>query len=69
MRAWMDRGVLLLTYSFCDTALANADDMLQRLMRTVDTNGDGKIQYEGERKQPPRLRVNSLSLSLEGMSS
>ncbi|PKS13080.1 hypothetical protein jhhlp_000421 [Lomentospora prolificans] len=30
-----------------DHPLANADRMLQKIMETVDTNGDGKIQYEG----------------------
>lgn len=29
------------------TALKNADAMLKRIMKEVDTNGDGKIQYEG----------------------
>lgn len=28
-------------------ALKNADDMLKALVRFVDSNGDGKIQYEG----------------------
>jgi hypothetical protein len=29
------------------TALKNADDMLNTIIKVVDTNGDGKIQYEG----------------------
>lgn len=29
-----------------DHPLANADYMLQKIMETVDTNGDGKIQYD-----------------------
>jgi hypothetical protein len=28
-------------------ALKNAEDLLQDVMKAVDTNGDGKIQYEG----------------------
>ena len=28
-------------------ALKNADDLLQDVMKAVDTSGDGKIQYEG----------------------
>lgn len=27
--------------------MKNADDMLREILRTVDTSGDGKIQYEG----------------------
>lgn len=27
--------------------MKNADDMLKQIMTTVDTNRDGKIQYEG----------------------
>jgi hypothetical protein len=27
--------------------MKNADDMLKEIIRTVDTSGDGKIQYEG----------------------
>lgn len=27
--------------------MKNADDMLKEIMKTVDTNRDGKIQYEG----------------------
>ena len=27
--------------------MKNADDMLKQIIKTVDTNGDGKIQYEG----------------------
>lgn len=30
-----------------DLALKNAHEMLKRIMDEVDTNGDGKIQYEG----------------------
>jgi hypothetical protein len=29
------------------TAMKNADEMLKKIMDAVDTNGDGKIQYEG----------------------
>lgn len=29
------------------TAMKNADDLLQQIMEEVDTNRDGKIQYEG----------------------
>jgi solute carrier family 25 (mitochondrial phosphate transporter), member 23/24/25/41 len=29
------------------TALKNADSILKDIVRAVDTNGDGKIQYEG----------------------
>lgn len=28
--------------------MKNAEDMLRRIMTVVDTNADGKIQYEGE---------------------
>lgn len=28
-------------------ALKNADGMLQEIIKAVDTDGDGKIQYEG----------------------
>lgn len=31
------------------TALKNADDLLKSIIKVVDTNGDGKIQYEGRR--------------------
>jgi len=27
--------------------MKNADHMLKEIIRAVDTNGDGKIQYEG----------------------
>lgn len=27
--------------------MKNADEMLKRIMREVDTSGDGKIQYDG----------------------
>lgn len=27
--------------------MKNADDMMKRILNEVDTNGDGKIQYEG----------------------
>lgn len=27
--------------------MKNADDMLQEIIKAVDTNRDGKIQYEG----------------------
>jgi hypothetical protein len=27
--------------------MKNADDMLKGIIQMVDTNGDGKIQYEG----------------------
>lgn len=30
-----------------DAALKNADDMLGEIVRVVDSNRDGKIQYEG----------------------
>ena len=30
-----------------DVALKDAEDLLQDVMKVVDTNGDGKIQYEG----------------------
>ena len=30
-----------------DTALKNADELLRQIMDEVDTNHDGKIQYEG----------------------
>lgn len=29
-------------------AMKNADDMMKEIIKVVDTNGDGKIQYEGE---------------------
>jgi hypothetical protein len=29
------------------TALKDAEDLLQDVMKAVDTSGDGKIQYEG----------------------
>lgn len=32
---------------FRTTALKNADDMMQEIVRMVDVNLDGKIQYEG----------------------
>lgn len=32
---------------FGTTALKNADDMMQEIVRMVDVNRDGKIQYEG----------------------
>jgi solute carrier family 25 phosphate transporter 23/24/25/41 len=35
------------TDGFFQTALKNADSMLRQIMNQVDTNGDGKIQYEG----------------------
>lgn len=35
--------------------MRNAEDMLRRIMTVVDTNADGKIQYEGE------LRMGVLS--------
>jgi hypothetical protein len=28
-------------------AMKNADDMLKEIIAVVDTNGDGKIQYDG----------------------
>lgn len=31
----------------CLPALKNADDMLKDVVRAVDTNGDGVIQYDG----------------------
>lgn len=34
-------------FSLLQTALKNADAMLKKIMNEVDTNGDGKIQYEG----------------------
>ena len=37
------------------TALKNADDLLKQIMREVDTNKDGKIQYEGA---PASIRVH-----------
>lgn len=30
-----------------DHPLQNADDMLRQMVRSLDTNRDGKIQYEG----------------------
>ena len=30
-----------------DAALKNADTLLQDVLKAVDTNGDGKIQYSG----------------------
>ena len=27
--------------------MKNADDMMKEIIKVVDTNGDGKIQYEG----------------------
>ena len=27
--------------------MKNADEMLREIIRVVDTNGDGKIQYDG----------------------
>jgi len=32
-------------------ALQNADELLREVVKAVDTNGDGKIQYEGMRLQ------------------
>jgi len=31
------------------SAMANADQQLKDLIRRIDTNGDGKIQYQGAR--------------------
>lgn len=28
--------------------MKDADDMLKQIIKTVDTNGDGKIQYDGK---------------------
>ncbi|EQB43366.1 hypothetical protein CGLO_17985 [Colletotrichum gloeosporioides Cg-14] len=42
-----------------DHPMRNAEDMLRRIMTVVDTNADGKIQYEGE------LRMGSFELRLE----
>ena len=44
----------------CDTilladnpvAMQNADDMLKQILKEVDTNEDGKIQYEGMKVWP-----------------
>lgn len=34
---------------FCPTtAMKHADDMLKDVIKVVDTDGDGKIQYEGK---------------------
>lgn len=38
----------LLTYVGLAVALKNADDMLQNILRVVDTNGDGHIDYSGK---------------------
>jgi Ca2+-binding EF-hand superfamily protein len=35
--------------------MKNADDMLKGIVKMVDTNGDGRIQYEG------RLQLNALA--------
>lgn len=44
-RSWVFRG--LLTRGGDDVALANADEMLRKIMAAADTNKDGKISYEG----------------------
>lgn len=38
--------------------MKNADSMLKVILEEVDTNGDGKIQYEGELDK--RLRLKDL---------
>lgn len=55
-RSWVFGG--LLTRGGDDVALANADDMLRKIMDAADTNRDGKISYQGELPTglPPRAR-------------
>lgn len=43
-------------FSLLQTALKNADAMLRKIMTEVDTNGDGKIQYEGTYSTVPGVR-------------
>lgn len=38
----------LLTHVLFAPALKNADEMLQNILRVVDTNGDGYIDYSGK---------------------
>lgn len=38
---------MLLPSADWDEALKNADDMLRSVLQTVDTSGDGHIQYSG----------------------
>lgn len=45
-RSWLFGGGLL-TRGGDDVALANADDMLRKIMAAADTNRDGKISYQG----------------------
>lgn len=42
--------------------MKNADDMLKNIIKVVDMNGDGKIQYEG--LQAPHKVFDPVSLVL-----
>jgi len=57
-RTWEMRcsEVFLLT---CATALKNADALLRDVLKAVDTNGDGRIQYNGMVHER-RLDVSSI---------
>lgn len=42
-------------------ALKNADGLLRNILKAVDTSGDGKIQFNGERSPCQLLTVYPLS--------
>lgn len=42
------RSVLSILLGLISVALKNANDMLETVVRAVDSNGDGVIQYEGK---------------------
>lgn len=46
--------------NLCVAALKNADDMLKDIIKVVDTNGDGKIQYEGPHTPLPLVLLWSV---------
>lgn len=47
-------GFLVLAYTVGCTAMKNAEHMLKEIIKAVDSNGDGKIQYEGGFLRCPR---------------
>lgn len=44
--------------------MKNADDLLGEIIRVVDTNRDGKIQYEGRVHRPGGARESGRSADL-----